>query len=219
MATEVVEVVLEVSITNTELELLDEVGIIHQIQSIEDIKVKLLGEDECVTHELIEFACGGDVVIGVGRFEGIVLWVTNDGGRERVETAEIGDLTRIIGDDICVDDAIPRHEPILELCEAEDRMEAELIKVVVEELTGRLGVLHLHRADALELRLLRDCVELLCHLHGHARRETREPNADELLWVEGAVVVAADRDRFRENDSSGVDSLPDIKDVHTTSDL
>jgi hypothetical protein len=100
----VIQVIMQLSVSLTELLVLEEQYVVHQSQRVEDVELVSLGEDEAVVHQriqaylegwLIEW-CGepglGRVVEEVGRADDFVLGVVDHSGLERVEGEVVGDL-------------------------------------------------------------------------------------------------------------------------------
>merc|ERR1740121_1915496 len=77
----IVEVVLQKAVPDAELELLQELVVLHDVQGIEDIKILLLREDERVVQQLVQRHGCRHVPVGVGGLEKAVLLVIQN--RER----------------------------------------------------------------------------------------------------------------------------------------
>jgi len=119
-----------------------------------------------------------------------VLLVADDGRGQRVEGRQVRDLPRLgVLDHVAVHHARALEEPVLELRLVKRRRQLVLFEVLGEQLARRGHVLLGERADPGQLRLVGELVELERARHGHARREAREADLDELFRVQRAVVV------------------------------
>lgn len=76
---------LEVAVPGAELELVDELLVLHHVQRVEHVHVQVPREDEGVAHEILERHGGGHVVEGVDRLEQLVLLVADHRGGEVIE--------------------------------------------------------------------------------------------------------------------------------------
>lgn len=92
----VVEIVLQIPVTDPELEILEDSLVFHEIQAVVDIHLLLLGESKGVLEEVEDGNGGGHVVVGVGSTERGVLGVTNDRRGEVIERQEVCDDSVII---------------------------------------------------------------------------------------------------------------------------
>mmetsp|Transcript_62819 Transcript_62819/g.132646 ORF Transcript_62819/g.132646 Transcript_62819/m.132646 type:complete len:304 (-) Transcript_62819:653-1564(-) len=214
----VVEVVLQVTITHAELQLLQKAVVLHDVQSVEDVEVVLLGEDEGIVHQLVQGDCGGHVPIGVRRVQLGVLLVAQDGGRQLVEGAHISDHTSSFAD-IGVNNAGTGKHPVGNLILREFRVQAELLEVIRQQFSHPLGVLGFHLPHARDLGLLGNLVKLDGPGHRHSGSQVGETDIDELLGVQGAVPVSAFGDRSGQHHASGVYCLPDVLPVHSAGNL
>ena len=86
----------------------------------------LLSEDEGVPHQINPRRGRGDVVEGVGRLQLVVGRVGHDGGRQRVEGDEVGQLAGRVLHDEALDDVLAGHEPVGEVVVGEDRRQLVL---------------------------------------------------------------------------------------------
>ena len=131
----VVEVVLKVAVTDAKFELLKKLGILHEIQCVEDVKVVELGEDKRVAHQLLPGGGIGHVVEGVGCLYGLVIGIVHDGAGQTVEGHKVRQLATLFFalHHVTVDDPGLGHEPVVHLVLVEDGMEAELAEVIVEQ--------------------------------------------------------------------------------------
>lgn len=100
---------MQLAITRAELLLLEEQAVVHERQSVEDVELVALGEDQRIVNELVESllqvglveglleANLGGVVEEVGYTDDVVLGVADYGGLDAEEGEEIGDfLVRIL---------------------------------------------------------------------------------------------------------------------------
>lgn len=81
---------MQLSVSLTELLILEEQHVVHQCQRVEDIKLVTLGEDEAVVHERVQAHLQGWLVEGrresglgrvveeIGCADDFMLWVVND---------------------------------------------------------------------------------------------------------------------------------------------
>ena len=102
------EVVVQLAITSAELLLFKEECIVHECESVEDIKVGLLGQDQSVVDERVETRLERLLVEGLGQTglarivkevgdaDDVVLGVADDGGFDAVEGEEVGDLLVLV---------------------------------------------------------------------------------------------------------------------------
>ena len=93
----------------------------------------LLSEDEGVPHQVNPRRGRGDVVEGVGRLQLAVGRVGHDGGRQRVEGDEVGQLAGRVLHDKALDDVLAGHEPVGEVVVGEDRRQLVLPEELMEE--------------------------------------------------------------------------------------
>ena len=68
------EVVVQLAVAAAKLLLLEEEGVVHEGEGVEDVEAGLLGEDEGVVHEAVEARLEGGLVEGLGeaRLRGVV---------------------------------------------------------------------------------------------------------------------------------------------------
>ena len=74
----VVEIILQVPVTDPELEILEDSSVLHEVQAVVDIHMLHLGEGQGVLEEIHDGDGGGHVVVGVGGVERGVLGVADD---------------------------------------------------------------------------------------------------------------------------------------------
>mmetsp|Transcript_22427 Transcript_22427/g.63649 ORF Transcript_22427/g.63649 Transcript_22427/m.63649 type:complete len:446 (+) Transcript_22427:202-1539(+) len=219
----VVQVVLQVPISDAELELLEQAVVVEDVERVEDVKLVPLREDERVADQLLDRRLVREVVVAVGRVQLGVLLVLEHRRGERVEGEHVRHLLLAILagllDDVGVDDALARHEPVRELRLGELRRQLVPPQVGVELGAAGGDVLLLEGSHALGDRLVGERVELERAHHCHARGEAGEADFDELLWVERAVPVAAARDRPRQHHPGRVGRLEDALLVDAAGDL
>mmetsp|Transcript_26363 Transcript_26363/g.59924 ORF Transcript_26363/g.59924 Transcript_26363/m.59924 type:complete len:216 (-) Transcript_26363:1030-1677(-) len=93
LAAPVVQIVLQAPVADTELELLENLLIVvEDVQGVEDVEVKLLGDDQSLRHQLCERNRSCDIVERISRPERGILLVSDDGRRQRIETQHIRNL-------------------------------------------------------------------------------------------------------------------------------
>lgn len=66
----VVEVVVEVSVADLEVQVIEDECVVHEVEAVVDVVAELLGEDECVLDEFLVVDGGGEVVEGVAGLRG-----------------------------------------------------------------------------------------------------------------------------------------------------
>ena len=89
----IVEVEIELAVADAELELLEDVLVLHDVQRIEDIHIQLLGLPEQLKHTVFEATRHTHVVEWVAHFEQIVLFIVEDLARQVVERENIGQVS------------------------------------------------------------------------------------------------------------------------------
>ena len=132
--------------------MLDE-AMLEDLSHIEDIEVVLLGEDECVPHQELQAVlviAKGEVVIGVGSIELIVVWVVQDRRVQCIEGDEVADMTRAwILDNPRVDDLLTRNEEVSYFILREANVNRIILLEVLVDGIGDLGHVSLgHLAEA-----------------------------------------------------------------------
>lgn len=194
-----------------------------------------LRQDQGIAHELVEAdlsvlprlslieGCFGRVVEQIGRADGVVLLVPNDGRLQGIEGEKVGDVGggRVL-DDVCPDDALPRglgQQPMAELLDVVLRCHIEFVQVAREEVVnlGKVLGVHLPQSGCLGLSrqgIFRDLPDFVA-----IGREGAESDFVELQPVDAAVEVSARADGLGQDDSGRVDGIPDLLDVATPSDL
>jgi len=205
----VVQVVLEVTITNMELEFLEECLVLHDIEGVEDVKVLLHSKNGGIVHKLSEAVLSGNVIVAVGRLQNVVFGVTNHSTWQVVERDEIGNLLGAsLFHNVRVNDIFTREKPMTNLILTQLRVACELFEIFRKQFVdmGHVTVLGLTHTG--KLSSLGNGVELDGALHGHVAGETRETNINELSRVQRSVVVSVLRDGSGDDDTSGVDGLP-----------
>mmetsp|Transcript_29490 Transcript_29490/g.93227 ORF Transcript_29490/g.93227 Transcript_29490/m.93227 type:complete len:413 (-) Transcript_29490:30-1268(-) len=182
-----------------------------------------LREDQRVIEQLLDRRLVCEVVVAVGRVQLSVLLMLEHRRGERVEGEHVRHLLLAILagllDDVRVDDALSRHEPVRELRLGELRRQLVPPQIGVELGAAGGDVLLLEGSHALGDRLVGERVKLERAHHRHARGEAGEADFDELLGVERPVPVAAARDRPRQHHPGRVGRLEDAFLVDTAGDL
>lgn len=82
MNSPVIEVVVKVSVTNAELELLEVLIILHNVQGVEHIVSLVFGKDEQVFLQVCEIVRAQEVVVGVCDMQSGVIYVSKHLGRK-----------------------------------------------------------------------------------------------------------------------------------------
>lgn len=92
-----------------------------------------------------------------------------------------------------------------------------MTEIFVEKLCDLSNVFLHHGSQSLNVSFFGNLVEFLDSSHGLVSAQAAEVDLYELLGVEGSMEVLSHRNRFRNANSSSVDSLPDISKVNSTS--
>jgi len=92
----VVNIILQISITNTEQVLLESGLVVHQIQSVEHVDTHIASQDQSVLAQILEWHRCGNVVVGVGGKQVIVFRVRHHSGRKVVEGDQISNFTSAV---------------------------------------------------------------------------------------------------------------------------
>ena len=112
----VVEVVVKLAVPRPEFELLQELVVVHHVQRVEDVVALTLGHNQRVVHQLQQRRLGGHVVVGVGRLEHRVVLVGEDGRRQRIEAAKVGEVPgpRALHHE-ALNNVLPGQQPVLDV--------------------------------------------------------------------------------------------------------
>jgi hypothetical protein len=54
-----------VPVSHLEVQVLEEAGVVHEVQTVVDVVAELLGQDQGVSNELLVVDCGCEVVEGI----------------------------------------------------------------------------------------------------------------------------------------------------------
>mmetsp|Transcript_40908 Transcript_40908/g.112483 ORF Transcript_40908/g.112483 Transcript_40908/m.112483 type:complete len:252 (-) Transcript_40908:723-1478(-) len=208
------------AVADAKLEILEEGGVVKDVEGVEDIKLVTLSEHEGVRHQLGQRRLGIKVVVAVGRVKGAVLVVAENGGGQSVEGEHVRDLLGLdVLDHVRIDDVGLRQHPVLELGHRELRREEVAAEERVELGGANLAIGLAQLAQAARHGRVGQRIKLESARDGHARREAREADFDELLRVERAVPVPAACDRLWQHDACRVCSLEDLAHVDAPCDL
>lgn len=170
------QVEVQVALTSRELQILQNVAVFHQIESVKHVEAFVARFDEQIVHEILERHGSGDVPETVSRPQGLVRGMLQHGRRKAVERADIGNLVVIL-DDISEHVALrDGKEPMLHLRLLKHGGHLELFQVVVHELGHLVDILGLHGAETLDVRLIGQFVQLDGTSDGHTRGEGGETN-------------------------------------------
>lgn len=61
----VVKIVVEMSVSHLEVQILEDCGVVHQVEAVVDVEAVALGQDQCVADQIAVLHCGCEVVEGV----------------------------------------------------------------------------------------------------------------------------------------------------------
>lgn len=151
----VVEVVVQGTVTSAEFEWFEECAVFHEIKTVHDVNAALLGENECVVHELDEWGDSGDVVVGVCGTDFSVDGVTQDSRGEVIEGAKIGDfLGGRIFHHVRLHNAGMRENPVLDVSIIKVNGKGELFEVFGEKDGNLRNVFFAHLTNAGRLGFL-----------------------------------------------------------------
>ena len=88
----VIEIVVQKTIANAELELLEVLQVLHDVERVEDVETEALRFDQHVLHAFLQAVRRANVVVGVGDFEGVMLGVVQDLAWQVIEREDVGEL-------------------------------------------------------------------------------------------------------------------------------
>lgn len=154
----VVQVVLQFTVPDAELKLLQELAVLHDIERIEHVKVGLFGADQGVVHQRYPRRALRHVVERVGRLQVLVDGMVHDGGGQRVVADHVRDHAPVLHH-VAVDYVGPGQEPVGEFLLGEVGHQLELCQVLLEQFVGAGHVFGRHLPEAWCLGLVRQFVE------------------------------------------------------------
>lgn len=120
---------MQVAVSDAELERLEERLVLHEVERVEHVEAGVLRRDEGVVHQLVPRRDGGHVVERVRRLQRLVHWVMHHRRRQRVVAHHVRD-DAVVLDDVSVDDAGARQEPVPEIFLVELRSQMELCQIL-----------------------------------------------------------------------------------------
>ena len=114
------------SISTSKLKVSENLGIVHDLQSVEYVSTLQLCRDYRVEEEVLERERVVEVVVAVGGGEGAVLPVPRDRRLDVEEGEEVGDLVgRRVLEDVAPHHVLMGHEEVLRLLHSELRIHGE----------------------------------------------------------------------------------------------
>jgi hypothetical protein len=128
----IVQIVLQISISDAELQHLEELPVVHQVEGVEHVEVQLFGGDEGVVHQFHPRRLPRHVVERVGRLQRLVHRVVHHRRRQRVVADEVDDLALALHDE-AVHDVRTRQEPVHEVFLGELGRQIELLQVLQQQ--------------------------------------------------------------------------------------
>lgn len=132
----VVQVVVKVSVSDAELERLEERLVLHEVESVEHIEAGVFGRDQSVVHELVPRCCRRGIVERVSRLERFVHRVMHHRRRERVIAHQVR-YDAVLFDDERVYNARTRQEPVTEVFLVKARSQMKFGQVLVKKLCNQ----------------------------------------------------------------------------------
>lgn len=131
----VIQIVLQITVANAELQFGEELLVLHQVERIEHIVVVVLRRDQRIVHQVHPRRLRGHIVERVRRLHALVHRMVHNRRRQRIVADQIGDaLGARTLHHVRTDDARLRREPVLELRRAEDGRQRERLEIVGEQL-------------------------------------------------------------------------------------
>lgn len=157
-ATPIVQIVLQIAITDSELQLLQKLLVLHQIQSIEHVIVLILGRDQRVVHQIRPRIPLSHIVERISGLDALVHRVLHHRRRQRIEADHVRDLALLLHHK-GIDNVRSRREPMRKLFLVEHGRHTELRHVLGHQDARLLQITGTHWSESRDLRLLRQLVQ------------------------------------------------------------
>lgn len=143
---------MQSSVTRSKLKRLDKLLVFHEIEAVHDVNAALLGEDECVVHELDQRSNSGNVVVRIGSTDLSVNSMTEDRGRKKIERAEVGNLFggRILNDE-SLNNTLDGTNPVANISLIEVNGKGEILEIGAQQGGDFRNILFAHLTDTSSL--------------------------------------------------------------------
>lgn len=141
-----------------------------------------------------------------------------DRRRQRIKRKEVSNWFSIFNN-IWVDDVISWQEEVMHFLLIELDMNTHLLQVLIQKFSHTAHITFLHRANASDLCLCRQFLKFEVTSHRCTRWQWAKPDINKLLWIQRSMPISRIWHRCWDSDTSGVDCLPNIVQINSTSDL
>lgn len=120
---------------------------------------------------------------------------------------------------VSVDDFVSGYKEVFDFFIRESLVEFEFFQVGVEEFLNSRNIFFFHFSESFNCQFFRNFVNLDDSGNSLFSSERGKVNVNEFFGIEGSVVISGSRKRSRNNDSSGVNSLPHVFFVDSSGDF